>query len=64
METILWATKKGAEDWQEELISCSADAAHIQKARAWALANGFDRLRTSTFNGERPDFIGAINKRA
>lgn len=62
METILWATRIGNADWQEELITSSTDIAHVAKARAWALANGFDRLRESTYCGERPNFIGAVNR--
>ena len=57
---VLWGTRKGAEDWQEELIT--EDESRIPAAREWALANGFDRLRISEFvEGEKPDFIKAIN---
>lgn len=61
-EWVLWATKKGAEDWQEDLITSTVDRARLESAIAWAKANGFDRLRVSTFAGEKPDFIGAIRK--
>lgn len=57
---ILWAVKKGEEDWQEQLIT-DGDKAKIAKASKWAEANGFDRLRVAQFQeGERPDFIGTI----
>ena len=60
METILWAVKIGAADWEEEVITSTANKEHLEKAKAWALTNGFDRLRVSKWNGEKPDFVGAI----
>lgn len=59
-ETILWAVLVGAEDWQEQVVTSTADAQHLAAARQWAVANGFDRLRESTYNGERPDFAGTV----
>lgn len=54
-ETILWATKIGAEDWQEEIITVHAD--RIEVAKAWATRNGYDRFRISTLDlDKRPDF--------
>lgn len=61
-EKVLWAVKKGNEDWQAELITSTADPAKLKAAKEWAVANGFDRLRVSTFTqGDKPDFIGTIN---
>lgn len=60
MEYVLWATKIGEPDWCENLITSTADKSHLERAADWAQNNGFDRLRVSEFNGEKPDFIGAI----
>lgn len=58
---ILWGTRKGNEDWQEELITEQSDK--IEAASAWARANGFDRLRVSEFTeGEKPDFTKVLSK--
>lgn len=54
----LWATKKGAPDWQEQLITEVAE--RIPAASEWAKANGFDRLRVSDFDGSAPDFATAV----
>jgi hypothetical protein len=57
---VLWATKKGEEDWQEQLITEQEDK--IEQAARWAKENGFDRLRISNINlNERPDFAGTVN---
>jgi len=62
-EYVLWATRKGDEDWQEELITATPDMQKLEKAKAWAKANGFDRLRVGNFReGEVPDFAGTINQ--
>lgn len=58
---ILWGTRKGAEDWQEELITDCEE--RIPAASAWAKANGFDRLRISTDDGSPPDFTQVLNTR-
>lgn len=50
-EYTLWGTRKGNADWQEEVITSTSDKARLEKARAWAVSNGFDRLRVSTFGG-------------
>ena len=63
MEKVLWAVRVGAEDWQEELITPTSDEKKLEAAKAWASANGFDRLRVSGFNGEKPDFVKAIKQR-
>lgn len=65
VEMVLWAKRKGAEDWQTELITSTTSADHLAKAKEWAIANGFVNLRVSEFRpGDKPDFIGAINKGA
>jgi hypothetical protein len=57
---VLWATKKGAEDWQEQLITEQEDK--IEQAARWAKENGFDRLRIANINlSEKPNFAGTVN---
>ena len=67
-EIILWATRKGDEDWQEELITAAPNTPEgrekIKKARAWAESQGFDRFRQSGFTtAEMPDFTATVKKR-
>lgn len=59
MEKILYAVKIGEPDYMEQIITTNQDV--IEQARAWAKANGFDRFRIATYNGEAPNFIGALN---
>ena len=60
MTRALFAVRRGAPDWQEELIT--EVAARIPAARAWALANGFDRLREVEVDDTTPpDFAGTVN---
>lgn len=63
MNYTLWGTKIGAEDWQEDVITFTTDPKRIEAAKQWALANGFDRLRVATDSGEKPDFVGTINRK-
>jgi len=61
METILYATKIGAPEYMEEIITTNPEK--IDEAKAWAKENGFDRFRIAKIDlGEKPDFIGTINK--
>ena len=50
-EFVLWAVRKGDEDWQEELITTAPvlgdGMAKIEAARAWAVGRGFDRFRVT-----------------
>ncbi len=60
---ILWATKIGDEDWQEQLIT--ENPAAIEKASTWARANGFDRLRVADVDlSKPPDFSKVIRSKA
>lgn len=59
-EFILWGVKIGEPNYMEEVITTQTDLAIIEKAREWAIENGFDRLRVSGFNWEMPDFISPI----
>ena len=57
---ILFATRKGAEDWQEELIT--ENESDIPEASIWAHENGFDRLRVAEIDlTQKPDFAGTVN---
>jgi hypothetical protein len=55
-EYTVWATKSGQPDYEEVLITTNTDLAHVEKAKVWAKANGFDRIRVSIFNWEKPNF--------
>ena len=60
MEKILWAVKKGDEDWMETLIVSTDDNIKFENAKKWAEENGFNRFRTSIFNNEKPNFTKCV----
>jgi len=61
-ETILWATKIGDPDYCEQLITNNPE--HIAKAKKWALANGYDRIRIAIIDLSTPiDFSKTINQK-
>jgi hypothetical protein len=49
-ETTLYAVRNGNEEWQEEVITSTNDAAKLAAARNWATANGFGRFREVNFS--------------
>lgn len=49
---VLWATKKGAPDSDEQIITEREE--RIKEASAWATANGYDRLRVATIDLSAP----------
>jgi len=58
--TTLWGTRIGAEDWREELIT--DNPALIEQAKAWAEANGFDRIRVAVIDlTVAPDWSKTVN---
>ena len=62
VETDLWARKIGAADWQEDLITSTANPETLAAARKWALENGFEKLRESKlYLNEMPDFTKCLN---
>ena len=61
IEYTLWAHKIGQEEWAEDVITSTTDVVHLENAKIWATANGFDRLRVIKFDFEKPDFVKAIN---
>ena len=60
--SILWATKIGEPNSNEQLIT--EDHNQIENARKWALENGFDRIRVSKVDmSTKPNFnIGIVKK--
>lgn len=61
-EYVLWATKIGAQDWQEDLITCAVfnkdGAKKIQKAIIWAKSNQFHKIRVSVLDLDKvPNFL-------
>lgn len=60
-EQVLWAIPKGKTDALfEEIITSTTCKAHFDKARKWALEQGFHSLRIQQIDGSLPDFVGAI----
>lgn len=57
---ILFAVRKGNEDWQEELITEVEE--RIPAAKLWAEQNGFDRLRVATITDADLDFGKTVRK--
>lgn len=59
----MFAVRKGDADWQEQVITSTSDAARLTAARAWAEANGFDRIRSVVMNfQDKPDFAKSIKR--
>jgi hypothetical protein len=56
---ILFAVKIGDEDWQEQLITEHED--RIEAAKAWAIKNGFHKLRVAVIGDGPPDFTKVLN---
>lgn len=57
---VLFAVKKGDEDWQEQLITEQEE--RIESAKAWADSNGFDRFRVAEIADGPPDFVKIFNR--
>jgi hypothetical protein len=46
----------------ETIITETKDKAHLEKAKAWAINEGFKALRVyEHVEGSKPDFIKALN---
>lgn len=59
MERVLMGTRKGDEDWQEQIIT--TDETRFAAARRWALDNGFDRFRVADIDLDTPpDFVKTL----
>jgi hypothetical protein len=63
MSYVIWGLAKDeTRDYMEDLIADVETIGEAQQAIAWAKAQGFHSIRTSTFDGvSLPDFIGSIN---
>lgn len=59
-EFVLYGTKIVEPDYMEQVITVQHDMQIIEKAKAWATENGYNRLRVSTFNWEKPDFTKTL----
>ena len=58
---VLFAVRVGQPDYMEELITDKVE--HIERAKEWALKNGFDRLRIAVIDLDTPpDFTKTIGK--
>jgi hypothetical protein len=60
---VLWATKIGEPDYNEQLIT--ENSSQIENAKKWAMENGFDRIRVSKIDmSSKPDFTQGFKKYA
>lgn len=62
-EILIYGLAKDAtQDWQEDLLSTNCKTEQdIQKVLKVAKEHGFHSFRITTYNGEAPNFIKAIN---
>ncbi len=59
---VLWGRKEGEPEWDEQVIYESQTIDDLEKARQWAMTQGFVHFRVSKMDlSTPPDFIGAIN---
>jgi predicted GNAT family N-acyltransferase len=59
--SVLWATKIGEPDYNEQLIT--ENSSQIENAKKWAIENGFDRIRVSKIDmSSKPDFTQGFKK--
>jgi len=62
MTYVLWATKVGLPDWEESMVASRPSREELAAASAWAVANGFDRLRLAAYReDDAPNFAAAVN---
>lgn len=52
----MWGTKKGAEDWQEDLLLSDATAEQVERVKVLAAKDGFHKFRAVPLDDLRPDF--------
>lgn len=62
-ETLVYALSSSDNmSWQEQLISSRCETeADVKKVIAAASADGWHSFRVSYYNGEKPDFVSALN---
>lgn len=58
IEYVLYATKIGAEDWQEEIIAVDtkplASKAQLEEVKQILATRGYDRVRVATIDLSKP----------
>lgn len=60
--SVLWATKIGDPDWKEQIITETFNDEYLERAKVWAVENGFDRLRVLDYRkGEVYNFLKTLN---
>lgn len=61
IETCLWGTRNGDEDWQEQLLSTNPD--RFEEIKKLATKDGFGRFRVVQLDLRvKPDFRKTINR--
>lgn len=58
---VLWGRKPEDASYMEHVFAESNDPEVLKSASEEANAQGYTIQRTSVFNWEKPDFVGAIN---
>ena len=48
-------------DYMETLLYTTKDSNMLEKAKAYAIKQGFHSFRVSSYNGEKPDFTNVLN---
>lgn len=49
-------------DYMEVILTETKNLNHVEKAKAWAISQGFKNIRLATHvEGEKPNFLKAIN---
>lgn len=60
-ETVLYGTRKGDAEWQEELLLSNATPELIERVKVLAARDGFERFRVATIDlTATPDFGGTV----
>ena len=61
-EYLLYGLAKGeGQQYMESLLLNTTDEKNIERVKVLASKDGYHTFRVATYNGEKPNFIGAIN---
>jgi hypothetical protein len=65
-EILIYGLPKGeTRDYMEDLLACfpsnANDAANIERVKDAATAQGWHSFRITSYNGEAPNFLAALN---
>ena len=62
-ETVIYGRKENEPEYMEQLLFCGKllTDKQIETVKKAATKDGFKHFRVWTFDGEKPDFIGALN---